>query len=154
MADPERPGLAGIFIRSFMEQGYNATQALRELREMGGTIRTQTWYRAWAETLAGLDRVARIERAPINRRPIADELSVGAWRTGKRFSYQVTVTVRDVGSGIVYDLAHPITVLSDSPITYTEALEQAASYAFENIAQYGEQPIGGSVESVWDREAW
>lgn len=152
MSTPERPGLAGNFIAGLIREGHSASSGLRALREAGGSVRTQTWYRAWNETLASVERAGTIGRAPLDSRPLGDELSAGGWRTRERYTYMVDVMVRPVGSSDVFSM--PMAVTSNDLLTYDQALAQAIDYATSDLEQYGEQVVGGVTTAVYDRELW
>lgn len=152
MSTPERPGLAGNFAAGLIREGLSASRGLDAFREAGGSARTQTWYRAWNETLAAIERAGAIGRAPLDSRPLESELSAGGWRTRERYTYMVDVLVRPVGSSDVF--AMPMAVTSDSLLTYDEALAQAIGYAETDLDKYGEAVVGGVPTAVYDRELW
>lgn len=147
-----RPGPAGSYIAGLVREGLSASGALRAYRGAGGSIRTQTWYRAWGETVAAIGRAGAIGAAPGGSRPLASELSAGAWRTKERYTFMVDVLVRPTGTSEVFRM--PMAVTSDRLLTYDEALNQAIDYANADLEKYGESVIGGVTTAVYDRELY
>lgn len=147
MATPERPGYATNYMAALIREGLSATGGLRAYREAGGTIRTQNWYRAWGEVQASIGRAGMVAEAPLGRRPLAAEVST--WETRRRSGYvfQVEAQLRQVGTSEVFTTY--TSFRTDRLTTYGEALDAALGAFADQMAEYGEQVMGGVVTGVY-----
>lgn len=109
-------------VRAILE-GLNATQALNEIRDAGGGITTQTWYRAYGEANAALQNLQSTSDVDLFAIPGRDEFVT--WTAGKApgFVYQLGLDVIDPETGLTMTIPH--TVISDTPISVGQAIGQA-----------------------------
>lgn len=81
-------------VQRLAEAGANPSTSLREFREAGGRLRTQTWYRMWGEIenerhLAGIE-----EGKPLHLRPTEGEIMPMTTRRAKGYMQRVQVISR------------------------------------------------------------
>lgn len=128
---------AGL-IAAAIRAGTSATKALGEFRGAGGSIRTQSWYRAFGEVRAAIGRHEAISGLDPSLPP--DPGMFSQWSAGRpgTFAYQVDVLVRDKGSGVVYRTAY--TYLTDQLVPLQSAIDEA-------IATY---TAGAETSGSWD----
>lgn len=106
-------------------EGLNATEALRQIREAGGGISTQTWYRAYGEATAALGNLRDVSGLDLFALPGRDQFV--EWTAGKEpgFVYQFNIEVTDPDTGLPMLIPH--TVISPTIITIGEAVGQVIS---------------------------
>jgi hypothetical protein len=143
------PGGAGL-IASAIKEGNSVRGALREYREAGGSIRTQTFERYWYEVKATTEGRETAATRPLDAVPAASELLPWANTRPEAYSTQVEVFVRDKQTGEVRGL--PYTHFSDEPITGRDATEAAEQAYGSPDAQeaYEEEVLGASVVGTYE----
>lgn len=129
-----------------MRSGNSATEALRQFRDAGGSMRTQRWYSLWGEIQADLGNRPELLGLPRSSAiPIQNHTEWSAGQPG-RYGYQAHVfTARDITNdeGSTYTLieAQPSTIVSDRILTPDE-VRQAA------IDQYATSPERSKYSSA------
>lgn len=142
----EPRGYAANFVRSMIERGLSATAALREFRAAGGQIQTQTWYRTYGEVGAALANRERASSIPLGRRPNADEVTTWSTRRATGYLYQIEAQVRIRGTSEVFTMQ--TSYRSDSLIQTGRALQDAMNTLADNLDEYDEVALFGSVVGV------
>lgn len=140
------PGNIAGAVGRWIQQGLNATDALRAFKAAGGAIRTQTWYQLYRNTADALGRAGEVARTPTNRRPSEDAFSPWATLKPNQYAYQVTVMVRDRDSGILTQ--RPYTYFSASRVTPNVAIQDALDTYNDGISEsddYASESIEGAV---------
>lgn len=136
------------YLPKLIGEGLSPTAALRLLRApeaeggFGLSIRTQTWYQAWGETVAALASREAIAQAPLGRRPVADEITPFSSRTATGFLYSVDVLVRNRATGETYYT--PSGFRSQQRVSYRTAIAGAVS-AIADAAIAG-SPSAGNLQ--------
>lgn len=120
-------------------EGTSATEALEQIRAAGGGISTQNWYRAYGEAQASVAALQDMLGVDLTHVPEAAAFTEWAAGEGGQYAYQFTFAGRDIETGVPVQM--PWTVLSDSPITPAEAMQQALSDAAE-----GQENQSGAVD--------
>lgn len=153
MADDFAPGAstgnpAGFIVGS-VSRGVKSTEALRQYREAGGSIRTQTFHRLFGEVT---DALARSESAAaLDPFALPDPGQYATWTMGRgdQFATQVKVFFRDVDTGLIGTSDYTYT--TDDPHTPAEA--EAAAYDEysdpDNAADYGQAVLGTATSNVF-----
>ena len=136
--NPIAPGSLIGLIGSILETGVTATAGLREIREQGWGITTQTWYRVWGETAAAYANKGGL--AGLDPTGVVPDLMHTDWAAGTsgRYAYQVSIILDDPESGGMGRA--PYTILSDVPLSPEDAIGQATDDFAAAIT------IGGSGE--------
>lgn len=138
MAEFDLPtGLAQRAIR----EGVSASDALAKFREGGGRVRTQTWYRLYAQAgLEGLTTSSEIA-APLHRTPVAGEIQTATSRRATGFMQRVTVMGRDAEGNVISQF---VSFRTDKPVSRQSAIDRAVSIVGDAEAEYPiEHVIGG-----------
>lgn len=109
-----------------VREGLSARGGLSAYRQGGGEIRDATWYRMVSEAREAIAGREREAAAPLNRRPVADEITT--WTTTKARGYiqQVEVAVRDRDTGQVLML--PYSVRGTRLVTRQQAIDEALGH--------------------------
>lgn len=84
-----------------VKQGASARQGLKAARENGIQIRDATWFRLVSEVRVSLNVSIYEASLPLNRRPIANEISVMTTKQAKGWLQYADVFVRDKETGVV-----------------------------------------------------
>lgn len=122
--DPESVDVGNVagFIAGFQQEGRSATSALGAFRGLGGSVRTQTWYRAWGEVEAATAAAGPVaQMAPESVPTIGDYQEWAAGREGNLL-HQVTIYFRDQ-DGEVASMEWGVT--STSPLAPADAVASA-----------------------------
>lgn len=137
------------YIRDFITQGVNATQALRQFRDDGGAIRDSRWYALYGQIT---DTIAR-EPAFLALNPYAlpDASEYGTWAMGRggQYATQVQLQLLDKQDGT--KSTQLATYVTDAPHTPIEA-EQWAQDTFgdaDSEADYGVLVQGAIATKIW-----
>lgn len=140
--------MAGIgplqFIREMVSAGKSATAGLAEFRQAGGSIRTQRWYAAFGELQHELNTRPRVVEAPLNRRPVAEEITRVTSSRPNAFNYRHGVIVYNNETGMRETM--PVIVRSKTLITYGEAQQQAMQTILDT--GYDLQVVGAFTTAV------
>lgn len=144
------PGNIAGFIGQLIGEGESATSGLDRFREAGGRVRTQTWYRAWAETESVVTHRGDWASMDPGVRPRGDQIS--DWSAGRAGTYatQVQVLIRDADGFVssrnfthLDDRRHaPQEAIDDAVDTFDSATDEQGSGA-------GEHVIGAVVTGVF-----
>lgn len=104
-------------------EGISATAELRAIREAGGGISTQSWYRAYGEAQAALGNLRDVSGLDLFALPGADQFVT--WTAGSEpgYVYQFGIEIRDAETGLSMIIPH--TVISPEIISVGQALGQA-----------------------------
>lgn len=147
---PRRSPWPVNYIPQLQAKGMSATEALGWLRERGLGIRTQTFYRAWGETVAALDKRENVEQARLDRRPLAQEITPLRTKSATGFRYQVSAAVVRGNTGEVYYT--PTAAKFDKLVSYDTALQAAlgalSDAQVEGESLSGDRLLGGIVTEV------
>jgi hypothetical protein len=109
-----------------VREGLSARGGLSAYRGAGGEIRDATWYRMVSEARAAIAGREREAGAPLNRMPVADEITQWSTPRARGFIQQVEVAVRDRDTGQVLML--PYSVRGDRLVTRQEAIDEALAH--------------------------
>lgn len=111
----------GIVQRAVRE-GSSARESLRIFRELGGSIRTQTWERLYSQArLEGL-QASREVAAPLNRIPSAGEVQTTSAVRATGYMQRVVVMGR-TDEGLV--IAKDVSIRTDRPVSRQQAIDRA-----------------------------
>jgi hypothetical protein len=88
-------------IHRLVESGNTSSGTLREFREAGGKIRTQTWYRLWGEvenerSLSGIET-----GKPLHLKPVGEDILQMTTRRARGFMQRVQVIGRTIQGDVV-----------------------------------------------------
>lgn len=111
-------------VESILE-GLTATQGLQAIRDAGGGISTQSWYRAYGEATAALGNLRDVAGLDLFDVPGRDQFV--QWTAGKEpgYVYQFQIEVQDPDTGLSMLIPH--TVISPEIISIGEAIGQVIS---------------------------
>lgn len=136
------------FIYAKIAEGTGSTQALREYREAGGSIRTQRFYQAFGEVELELATRGLVEAAPVDRAPTPQELTPRTTSRPGGYLYRVGVlTSRSTVDPITGQVREQTSIEWQSIrtaqlIDYAQAMAEAEAN-FGTGSEAG--PYGGSV---------
>lgn len=120
-----------------MREGMSPTAALQAFRDAGGSVRTQTWYRAWGEVQRDYSERGYWGSADLSQPVSPSELP--DWHAGREGSigFRVGVAVRDQATGLVDTRTH--FMFSDEPIAPQDAVDQMIQTYQDNadVTEYG-----------------
>lgn len=124
MRNPSIGNPAPYAVESILD-GLNATEGLRQIREAGGGISTQAWYRAYGEASAALGNLRDTSDLDLFALPDRDQFVT--WTAGKTpgFVYQFNIAVTDPDTGLQMTIPH--TVISPEIISVGQAIGQVIS---------------------------
>jgi hypothetical protein len=162
MADEFAPGVnvgnPSGFIAGKINDGVTSTAALRDFRQAGGAMRTQTWYRLYGEVTDALARAP--QAASLDPYQLPDPSAYATWAMGPGGQYVTSVTVqfRDKDTGALGSKQY--LYKTDEPHTPAEA--QAAAFDEysdpDNIAPggsgEGQIPIGTMTKNIYVTVPW
>lgn len=119
------------YLPGLIREGLSPTAGLALFRQAaseggyGGSIRTQTWYQAWGETVAALASQEAVMQVPLGRPPTASEITEYSSRgaTGRLYSFDVLV--RNRATGETYYT--PSGYRTQGNVTYNTAMTGAIS---------------------------
>ena len=122
--DPEAVDLGNIagYISGFQQEGRSATSALGTFRDLGGSVRTQTWYRAWGEVEAAAAAAGPVSALDPSAVPTLGQYT--PWAAGREglLSHDVTVFFRDQDGEVA---SMQWSVLSSTPLAPADAVASA-----------------------------
>lgn len=133
------------YLPQLINAGLSPTAALRQFRaapEEGGlglSIATQTWYRAWGETVAALQSQQQIMQVPLGRAPTPNEVTPYSSVSARGYLYSFDVLVRNRATGETYYT--PSGYRSSARVTYNTALNGA-------IAAISDAAVQGSPSAA------
>lgn len=106
-------------------EGLSATEGLNAVREAGGGISTQSWYRAYGEASEALGNLRDVAGLDLFTVPGRDQFV--EWTAGREpgYVYQFQIEVLDPDTGLSMLIPH--TVISPEIITIGEAVGQVIS---------------------------
>lgn len=127
-----------------LKAGLSANKGLQAYRAGGGSIARQTWLRLYAEAQAN-QVISQAEAGrPMNRRPVAGEISTITSVRASGFMQYVDVYVRDRVTGAV--TAMPQAIRTDSLFSrqkiVSDVLSRYAQSAEEDPGAYPQQILG------------
>lgn len=127
---------APFAVRAVLE-GRTAASALRELRDAGVGIRTQTWYRVFGEARASIDNLSAVSSLSSDTMPRAEHFT--PWSAGRQgdYAYQFGIVAVDPETGLRMTVQH--TVLTPDVISVGDA-ERAAMSDFQQGVETGSGP--------------
>lgn len=138
------------FIATAVREGLSATGALKAYRAAGGSVRTQTWYRAYGQVSHAIaDYGAELERAQ-HRIPTAGEIRKWSTVTASGFAQQAQVFMRDRETNEV--VARNFTLRGAGMISRQGVIEQAMNTFSDFSDQYGMQIVGGIYTGSYELE--
>lgn len=149
MPEGEGPGSIISWASAYASMGKNATSALRDFREAGGSVRTQTWYQAFGSVAATIESRAGLAALPDNAVPNAEDIT--EWKAGRAglHTHQVEVFIRRTGADDIESFHY--TAISERLRTKGSVLDEALGYAdtFQDSDTFGEFTVlGAALTSV------
>jgi hypothetical protein len=126
-----------------VRDGISGRSGLSAFREAGGEIRDATWYRMISEARAAIAGREAAAGAPLDRRPVADEMTAWSTRQAQGFIQQVEVAVRDRDTGMVMML--PYSVKGAGLVTNQEAIDEALAHYTPEGTDGERQVILGAI---------
>ncbi len=121
------------YVTSAYDQGMTQTEALRQYRQGGGAIRTQSWGELWHRYDTGSDGWGSIyQYGSTDVLPASVFTQVGI-RYRERYTMQFTATVRDEMGNVVHSVYRQVS--SDRLLTVGEWQRGAAESLLEDISQ-------------------
>lgn len=149
MASNEGPGSPVTWASAYASMGHSATSALRDFREAGGHVRTQTWYQVYGQVSATIEHRAGLAALADEAHP--DAKDVGTWKAGREgiHYHQAEVYIRRQGGSDIETFYY--TAISDRLRTKGAVLDEAMGYAdtFRDSDTFGEFTIlGAALSSV------
>ncbi len=139
-------GLAERAIREGMTQ----RRFIEIMRENGAQTTRQAIRDTFNDVRSSLLNAGDVRALPYNRIPDAGFYT--DWKAGKagRYAYQVKMAITDRGTGITVD--RQFTVVSDEPISITNAISQAIDIVEDGMesGQYGDEEIeSATIENLY-----
>ena len=125
------------------EQGYSASEALREFQDVGGGwINADIWYQNWGQVVNYAEEAQGGYGFALDAVPEGPDVASVAWGQGGKFGMTLQLQVRSGTTGEIESTTY--TYLSDTPFPATEALDQAISNydIAEEITKYGNELVG------------
>lgn len=105
-----------------IREGRNATDALRMFRALGGSVRTQTWYRLYGQAqMEGIQGAHELE-APLHRIPETQDIQQMTTRRSRGFMQRVVVMGRD-SHGLV--VSKDVSLRTDKLVSRKTAVNRA-----------------------------
>lgn len=117
----KEPYPAGL-IQRLVEEGATATGALREFREAGGAMRTQTWYRMWESALNEQALHGVEEGKPLGEKPQPEDVIDMVTRSATGYSQRVQVIGRNAEG---YTIAKTENIVTSELMTREDAMMKA-----------------------------
>lgn len=153
-ADKFLSGNPAGFIANAIGEGTNATQALNQFRDAGGSFTTASWYKLYGEVGDSLERQATA--AGINPYALPNAADYGEWSMGAGGDYATSINVffRDRDTGMIGSKQYDY--ISDD----AHAPADAAAAAWDdygdpdNANLYGQTLVGWSVKNVYQTVPW
>lgn len=132
------------FIAQAIRDGSSMNQSLRDFREAGGSMRNEYWRSTYADVRDALAREESVSGLTPDAIPTGDQYATWAMGRGDQYATQVTVFVRQGGTGDTG--AKSFTYISDEAHSPEEA-EQAAidEYSDPDVASQYEEVVTGAV---------
>lgn len=142
-------GNPGPYAASAIREGLSATEALQAVRDAGGGVNTQAWYRAYGEATAALANAGPVGALDPFAIPGGEHFV--DWSAGREgaFGYQVAVTTIDTETGML--TTDPYTVITDQALTPAEAAQQAFDDYTDSDADdiYGRRTVAAVTTNLY-----
>lgn len=142
-------GNPGPYAASAIREGLSATEGLQAVRDAGGGVNTQTWYRAYSEARVALDNAGTVAGLDPFAIPAGEHFT--DWSAGREgaYGYQVAVTTIDDETGMM--TTDPYTVITTDALTPAEAAQQAFDDFTESDADdiYGRTTVGAVTVNLY-----
>lgn len=131
------------FAMQAIRNGMSARAGLAAYRQAGGSIRDATWFKMVGEGRAQVARRGAEVSAPLNRRPLATEITTWTTRTRSGYAQQVEVIVRDKDTGLIMSVPH--TTTGQRLLTRQDAIDTAlANFGGGNDEIYRQEILGAT----------
>lgn len=139
MAQLHAPGWVAAAIR----QGMNATAALRDYRNAGGSIRDSVWRSLYAEQQTSVSHQLDEMTAPLTSTPQAHEITQMTTKRKEGYLQLVDVYVREKGTDVV--ITRPFMLSGTDLMTRGDALTTALTMMQTAVDQqrYEQVLLGG-----------
>lgn len=126
MPETDGPGSIVSWASAYAAEGKSATEALRDFRDAGGSVTTQTWYGVFGQVAGAIADNAGLAQLPHEAVP-SDDLT-GEWQAGRPgvVYSQATVWLRREGSAEPEPFYY--TSLSSGLRTKGAVLDEALDY--------------------------
>jgi hypothetical protein len=134
-----------------VKSGMTARAGLAVARAAGVGVRDATWYRIVGEVKTGLIKQIAEASAPLNRRPIGNEISIAPSTVATGYMQYVDIFVRDRASGAVS--MRPYAVRSNTLLTRQAVIKRGIT-AFQSFTSgpepsYPEQVLGAAYTATY-----
>lgn len=137
-----------------VKRGQSGRAGLLAARAEGVQVRDATWFRLVGEVRRALANQIGEASAPLNRRPIGQEISTLSTKVAKGFVQYVDVYVRDRASGIVarrYFAVRSPTLLTRQAVI-GRALTSFTTFTAGPDASYAEQVLGAIYTATYQMQ--
>lgn len=135
-------------LQQAVREGRSATNALQTYRSLGGSIRTQTWYRMYGEVKAAYAGIPGELDLPLTRRPTATETRPWTTKRARGTLQHMQVVMIHPESGTV--ALKPFSLVSRRPLTRQAAMTHAINVLTDNADEYGLVPIGAVYTGTYE----
>jgi hypothetical protein len=138
------------FIGSMIASGLSPTQGLSQWRELGGSLRTQTWYELWGEVRGAIANREDLQAITADALPPGELLN--DWAAGQEGQYATFVQtfIRQGGEQVLE--SRYFTYITEGAHTPSEALAAADDYltqgARTGTGKQGEVVLGSVITSM------
>lgn len=139
MAEFNTPGWVAAGVR----QGLSASEALKQFRQGGGSVRDAVWYRLYAQQRVAIDSTIAETTRPLSAMPAANEIVPLTTKRSTGYLQTLDIYTRVKGTNII--VTKPFMFSGSELMSRGEALSKALTMMQQAVDEerYAEVLLGG-----------